>query len=132
MSGYLNLARRVVAERAHDGDGRRPVRDEASEQRRVLTRKDEQATTKTTETTKALAGAYATADVLEDIRTAKTGAALQAGLYRDGRISRENAIQWIACAIIRGREGKEAPFSEWERHAQAVEEALDRFCEGEG
>ena len=71
-------------------------------------------------------------EALEEMTRPRSGPGIQARLYREGEITKENAIEWIACAIIYRREGEEAPFSGWRRHARVIEEALDRFCEGEG
>jgi hypothetical protein len=69
-------------------------------------------------------------ETYEEMANPRSGPGLQARHYRDGRITREDAIKWIACAIIYRRGGKEASFAGWRRHRKAVEEALDRFCEG--
>lgn len=75
-------------------------------------------------------GEISLGDVLKEMNRPRSGANLQARLYREGRITGENAIEWIACALIHRHGGKDAPFYGWRRHAKAVEEALDRFCEG--
>ncbi len=75
--------------------------------------------------------ALLTADeAFEEMANPRSGPGIQARLYRSSRITRANAIEWIACAIIYRREGKEASFAGWRRHRKAVEEALDRFCGG--
>jgi len=73
-------------------------------------------------------GMLTVAGALEEMESAKRGPGIQARLYQAGEISRENAVRWISCAIICRREGKEALFDGWRRHARTVEEALDRFC----
>jgi hypothetical protein len=70
-----------------------------------------------------------TEEAYEEMANPKSGAGLQARLYRSGEIAREDAIKWIACAITYRRAGKEA-FRGWRRHRKAVEEALGRFCGG--
>ena len=70
-------------------------------------------------------------EAFEEMANPRSGPGIQARHYRDGRIARADAIEWIACAIIYRRWGKEASFAGWRRHRKAVEEALDRFCEGE-
>lgn len=67
-------------------------------------------------------------EALEEMSCPKSGPGIQARLDRAGEIGKENAIEWISCAIIRRREGKEAQFDGWQRHARVVEEALKRFC----
>jgi hypothetical protein len=69
-------------------------------------------------------------EAFEEMANPRSGPGIQARHYRDGRITRADAIEWIACAIIYRREGKEASFAGWRRHRKAVEEALDRFCGG--
>lgn len=69
-------------------------------------------------------------EAYEEMSNPDSGAGVQAGLYRAGRIKREDAIEWIACAIIYRRVGT-AAFAGWQRHKKAVEEALERFCGGE-
>ena len=93
-------------------------------------------------------------EALEEMERPLSGPGIQARLYRIGGITRNNAIKWITCAIIYRRmdegvrheacerweaqkkswqKGKGAEpifFVSWERHAKAIEEALDRFCEG--
>jgi hypothetical protein len=68
-------------------------------------------------------------EAYEEMLNPDSGASVQARLYCSGRIKREDAIQWIACAIIYRRVGTEA-FGGWRRHRKVVEEALDRFCGG--
>src|SRR5829696_7447411 len=65
-------------------------------------------------------------EVLEEINTPNTGAAIQAACYLRGELTRENAIRWITCAIVR-RRGES--FKGWERHAPAVEAAFERWKE---
>lgn len=77
-------------------------------------------------------GALAVDEVLAEMARPKSSPGLQARLYQAGEIGKENAIKWISCGIIWRREGKEAPFDGWRRHAKAVEDALDRFCVGRG
>jgi hypothetical protein len=69
-------------------------------------------------------------EALNEMACPKSGPGLQARLYRAGGISKENAVNWISCAILYRHGGKDAPFDGWRRHAKAVEQALDRFCEG--
>ncbi len=83
-----------------------------------------------------------------------SGPGIQARLYRADKILRQDAVRWITCAILYRRmdgdarvaarerfEGQKKSwrkgagpepvfFVRWQRHAAAVEEALDRFCEG--
>lgn len=68
-------------------------------------------------------------EALEEMARPKSGPGLQARLYRAGGISKENAVEWICCAIIHRREGRDAPFQGWRRHAKAVAAGLDLFCE---
>jgi hypothetical protein len=68
-------------------------------------------------------------EAYEEMANPKTGAGVQARLYRSGEIAREDAIKWIACAIIYRRAGKET-LRGWRRQRKAVEEALGRFCGG--
>ena len=60
-------------------------------------------------------------EVLEEINTPNTGAAIQAEHYRRGSITKENAIVWITKAIL-VRRAKDT--SDWRRLAPAVEAAL--------
>jgi hypothetical protein len=76
-------------------------------------------------------GQLAVEQVLEELERPKSSPGLQARLYRAEAISKENAVKWICCALIYRREGKDAPFGSWRRHAKAVEDALELFC-GEG
>lgn len=69
-------------------------------------------------------------EILEELACLQSGPGMQARLYREGRITRENAIKWIACAVIYRLEGKEASFNGWRRHEKAVEIALNRLCTG--
>jgi hypothetical protein len=69
-------------------------------------------------------------EAFEEMANPRSGPGIQARHYRDGRITRADAIEWIACAIIYRRWGKDASFAGWRRHRKAVEEALDRFCGG--
>ncbi len=94
-------------------------------------------------------------EALEEMERPLSGPGMQARLYRAGEINRENAIEWITCAIIyrqmsgearrearerwevrrnawqKGKKRSELIFFEgWQRHAKAVEEALDHFCKG--
>ncbi len=69
-------------------------------------------------------------EAYEEMANPRSGPGIQARLYRTGGVTRADAIEWIACAIIYRRGGKEASFAGWRRHRKAVEEALDRFCEG--
>ena len=69
-------------------------------------------------------------EAYEEMANPRSGPGIQARHYRSGMIARADAIEWIACAIIYRRGGKGASFAGWRRHRKAVEEALDRFCEG--
>jgi hypothetical protein len=60
-------------------------------------------------------------DMVGEIMRPKSGAGINFRLYRAGEITRENAVQWITCAILHRRE---VPFDYWRRHAPAVEAAL--------
>jgi hypothetical protein len=60
-------------------------------------------------------------EIVEEISSPNTGAAMQADLYRRGAITKETAIEWITKAI-RVRRGTDA--SGWRQHAPAVEAAL--------
>jgi hypothetical protein len=60
-------------------------------------------------------------EVLEDINRPDTGAGIQADHYRQGSISKENAVEWITKAIL-VRRGMDT--AEWKHHAPAVEAAL--------
>ena len=65
-------------------------------------------------------------EVLEEINTPNTGAAIQAACYRRGEITKENAMRWITCAIMH-RRGES--FEGWEVHVPAVEAAFERWKE---
>ncbi len=60
-------------------------------------------------------------DVVGEIIRPKSGAGINFRLYRTGEITRENAVQWITCALLHRRD---VPFDQWRRHAPAVEAAL--------
>jgi len=63
-------------------------------------------------------------EALEEINTPNTGAAIQAACYLRGEITKENAIEWITCAIMH-RLGES--FEGWERYAPAAEAAFERW-----
>jgi hypothetical protein len=65
-------------------------------------------------------------EVLEEINTPNTGAAIQAAFCLRGEITKENAIRWITCAVLH-RRGES--FEGWERHAPAAEAAFERWTE---
>jgi hypothetical protein len=60
-------------------------------------------------------------DVVGEIIRPKSGAGINVRLYRASEITRENAVQWITCAILHRRD---VPFDNWRRYAAAVEAAL--------
>lgn len=60
-------------------------------------------------------------EVLNEINRRDSSAAKNAELFHAGEITRENAVEWIACAILHRRA---VPFEGWRRHAPAVEAAL--------
>jgi hypothetical protein len=62
-------------------------------------------------------------EAYEEIANPKTGAGIQARLYRSGEIGREDAVEWITKAILH-RQDKS--WVGWEQHASATREALRR------
>ena len=60
-------------------------------------------------------------DVVGEITRPKSGAGINFRLYRAGEITRENAVQWITCAILHRRD---VPIDDWRQYAPAVEAAL--------
>jgi hypothetical protein len=60
-------------------------------------------------------------DVVGEIIRPTSGAGINFRLYRAGEITRENAVQWITCAILHRRD---VPFYDWRQYAPAVEAAL--------
>jgi hypothetical protein len=94
-------------------------------------------------------------EALEEMERPLSGPGKQARLYQADKITRQDAVRWIACAILyrrmdgdaraaarerfegqkkawrKGAGSEPAFFVGWQRHVAAVEEALIRFCEGE-
>jgi hypothetical protein len=61
------------------------------------------------------------AEVLAEINRPQLGAAKNAELYRRGELSKDKAVEYVACAILH-RRGES--FQSWRQYAPAVEAAL--------
>ena len=157
MVSYLEIAREARYDsRAREADtasvcgGLERTGDERG--REVLTHRDESDQSDQSPRAARRERSLTVGEALEEMGRPRSGPGLQARLYRGSAITREDAIRWITCAIVHRRMGVKARaaalarweeqkksqrkgrgsepvfFAGWERHALAVQEALDRFC----
>jgi hypothetical protein len=87
-------------------------------------------TDKTDESLRSVTDGWEVDEVIGEMSRPRSGAGINFRLFRAGEIPRENAVEWIACAILCQR-GES--FKGWRWHAPAVEAALNQLlrCEDE-
>jgi hypothetical protein len=128
MGGYLTLVKSVNAKKYSAGRStqRLASRTDVGDKKPHRRRDESDRSPVRVKGGTARDAALTVGEALDEINTPKTGAAMQAACYLRNEITKENAIRWITCAIMR-RRGES--FEGWQRHAPKIEAALERCRE---
>lgn len=122
---YLDIAKRVYANKCseHDPSHGVEILGLSSEKRRARRDTSDISDRRSarTERVKDQNTPLTVGEAVEEINSPRTGASMQANLFRRGEISGKNAIEWVTKAIL-FRRGMDT--SGWLQHAPSVEAAL--------